>query len=393
MNFVDVAAVVVVVATAAFGWRSGLVSQAFGFFGLALAVASIVVLARVSPDALETLDPLTRLLVVIGVFFVALAVGQVIGARLTAAIRPRSPGALQTADSLGGAGIGVVRGVVSVWLIGGILVATPVPRVSAEARRSVVLHELDERFPSSVVVLGEIARAVDTAGLPELFVELVPAPAVRGPEQREAERIASRATASTLRVEAASCFRLQSGTAFAVAPGVFVTNAHVVAGSGDVELSSDRAFERFDADVVLFDAALDLAVLRAPDVTVAPLELAAAAPDRGDASAALGHTGGGRLRTIPAVVSRTLGALGRDIYGRSVVRREVVEIRGDVRPGDSGGPLILADGTVGGVIFSESRVDRSVGYALAPEAVRPKIARALRATSEVDTGDCLPDSG
>ena len=75
------------------------------------------------------------------------------------------------------------------------------------------------------------------------------------------------------------------------------------------------------------------------------------------------------------MISRTLSALGRDIYGGSVVAREVIEMRLDVSPGDSGGPVLLPTGEVGGVTFSESREHPEIGYALSPVAVRRRHPR------------------
>jgi S1-C subfamily serine protease len=126
-----------------------------------------------------------------------------------------------------------------------------------------------------------------------------------------------------------------------------------------------------------------------PDIEVAPLDLADSSPPRGEQAAAIGFTGGGRQRAIPAAVSRSMDAMGRDIYGEGLVPRQVVEMHADVAPGDSGGPLVLPDGTVGGVTFSESRTDTAVGYALSPVAVADSIAGSLTSTDPVSPGRCL----
>ena len=55
----------------------------------------------------------------------------------------------------------------------------------------------------------------------------------------------------------------------------------------------------------------------------------------------------------------------------------------------SGGPLVMLDGTVGGVVFAESRTDDTVGYALDPEDVAVAIGPDLDATEAVDTGPCI----
>ena len=162
-----------------------------------------------------------------------------------------------------------------------------------------------------------------------------------------------------------------------------------MAGSDKTWISFDGSLDRFSARVVDFDPNLDVALLYAPDVQVRPLKLATSLPRRGQDAAAVGFTGGGRQRLIPGVISRTLSALGRDIYGQAVAPREVIEMRLDVSPGDSGGPVLVESGEVGGVTFSESRADRSIGYALSPTAVAQSINDSLTTTAGVATGSCV----
>jgi S1-C subfamily serine protease len=233
---------------------------------------------------------------------------------------------------------------------------------------------------------------IDVAGLPDVFVGPAPPaePPTNGPSAAEAETIAAPARASTMRVEAVACARFMTGTGFAIGPSHFVTNAHVVAGATRVQLSFDGRIDRHNAEVVYFNPDLDVALVYAPNLGLTPLTLADSPPSRGDDAAALGFTGGGRMRVVPASVSRSMDALGRDIYGRSTVSRAVVELYADVAPGDSGGPVMLADGTVGGVTFSESRDQRAIGYAISPVAVAAAIRGSRDRTQPVSPGECLP---
>ncbi len=112
-------------------------------------------------------------------------------------------------------------------------------------------------------------------------------------------------------------------------------------------------------------------------------------PARGAVGAALGYPGGGDLKVMPAAVAGAYNATGRDIYGDSKVKREILELRAAIDRGDSGGPFVLDDGTVGGVVFAEARTDDQVGYALSPTDVAVRINPALSRTTAADTGDCL----
>lgn len=91
----------------------------------------------------------------------------------------------------------------------------------------------------------------------------------------------------------------------------------------------------------------------------------------------------------PAAVTGSYRATGFDIYGRTRVDRDILELRAPIERGDSGGPLVLRDGTVGGLVFAEARTDPDVGYALSPTSVAVRIAPALGRTSAVSTGSCL----
>ena len=119
------------------------------------------------------------------------------------------------------------------------------------------------------------------------------------------------------------------------------------------------------------------------------LPLAGDDPERGAPAAVLGYPNGGPLRVVGAAVAGGYPATGRNIYGTERVKREIVEIRSDIERGNSGGPLMLSDGTVGGVVFAEARTDDEVGYALAPTAVAARINPFIGSAEPVSTGECL----
>ena len=70
-----------------------------------------------------------------------------------------------------------------------------------------------------------------------------------------------------------------------------------------------------------------------------------------------------------------------DIYGEGAVIREVLSLRALVRPGNSGGPVVSADGEVLGVIFAASVSDDDTGYALTADQVDPDRAAGTHDTA------------
>jgi len=142
--------------------------------------------------------------------------------------------------------------------------------------------------------------------------------------------------------------------------------------------------------VVLYDSDTDLAAVRVSGLTGPVLELETTPQERGTPGATLGYPGesDGELVAHRAAVQSRYDAVGRDIYGQSSVTREIYELRSVVRQGDSGGPFVLPDGSVAGVVFAASTTDRDTGYALTGAEVAPDLARAEARTQPIGTGSC-----
>jgi S1-C subfamily serine protease len=104
---------------------------------------------------------------------------------------------------------------------------------------------------------------------------------------------------------------------------------------------------------------------------------------------ALGYPGGGDLTITAAGVTASHEIAGPNIYGDGVSERTVVELRAEVRRGNSGGPLVVEPGLVGGVIFGASRINPEVGYAIGANEAVERLGPYLGSTTAVDTGACL----
>jgi S1-C subfamily serine protease len=229
-----------------------------------------------------------------------------------------------------------------------------------------------------------------TTDLPGLFAGLEPPPAapVDLPDDAKVAGLADSAIASTTRITSAGCGALLSvGSGFFVGLQHAVTNAHVVAGSTTTTVRLNGA--DLDASVVAFDPSSDLALLFVPEAEARPLALSTAVPERGTAAAVLGFPGGGDLTVTAAAVTATHDILAPDIYGQGSYSHSVVELHSGIRHGNSGGPLVVAPGTVGGVVFGASTNDPDIGYAIGADEARESIGPYIGSTTAVDTGACL----
>jgi uncharacterized membrane protein required for colicin V production len=390
VNLFDLFAVIILVTAILAGIRTGALPQVGGVVGAIGGLLLILALAPLLLGATGTLEPIPRALAVLGAVLLAVALGEAIGSGLgRIAAGQLGRGVLSSMDRAAGGFLGALQAVLIVWLAGGLLAAGPFPALGRAATQSVVVRGVDQVLPPPTVVVGQIAGALDASGLPDVFVGLdpLPLPAVDTPTDPQAARIAASAVDSTARITTRACDSQVNGTGVIVAPGYVVTNAHVVAGATAIRatIGSDVA----DAEPVLFDPNLDVAVLHVPGLDGRALRFATSVPERGATGAALGYAGGGSLAVLPAAVAGAYEAIGHDIYDGAQVRREIVELRAAIEPGDSGGPLILEDGTIGGLVFAESRTDPEVGYALSPVAISTRVSPAIGRTGVVDVGRCI----
>jgi len=390
LNPFDLFALAILVFAIVAGVRTGALPQVGGILG---ALAVLVLLFQLAPwllDVTKDMEPLVRAIVVLGVVFGGVIAGEALGSALGHTVAEGlGTGVISGLDRAAGGLVGAAQAVLIIWLAGGLLAVSGLPTLGRAAANSTAVSLADRFLPAPTEVVGEIAGVIDASGLPDVFVGLEPAPLapVDTPSDPKAATIARAAIPSTARITSRACDTQVTGTGVVVAPGYIVTNAHVVAGSSDVriELPSGDA----DATVVLFDPKLDVALLYAPQADAPAMRFATADPRRGTVGAALGFARGGPLVVLPAGVTGEYPAQGRDIYGKTLVTRDIVELRAGVEPGDSGGPLILEDGTIGGLVFAESRTDDSVGYALTPTSVAVRVEPGIGRTGGVDTGACL----
>ena len=393
MNPLDLVAVVLVVLAVVLGFRSGALPQIGGLVGAVGGGALAVLALPLLIDPLDALPAGIRPYVVLAGLLAAVGIGEGIGSALGRYVTGTlGTGFLGAADRMAGSVTGAAQALLIVWLAGGLLAVGPVPRLTEAAQTSTAIRTLNGILPPPAEIVSELGGLLNASGLPDVFVgfEPLPRPPVDRPTDAAAQAIARLAAASTLRISAQVCGFMASGSGVVVADRYVVTNAHVVAGARDGSVRvTDGTGDLVDARVVLFDSSLDVALLYARELRAVPLRFAGADPDRGTLGAALGYPGGGPLTIVPAAVTGAYVAVGRDIYGDARVEREILELRAQIDRGDSGGPFVTRDGTIGGLVFAEARTDPDVGYALSPTSVAVRIRPGVGRTAAVATGSCL----
>jgi hypothetical protein len=119
-----------------------------------------------------------------------------------------------------------------------------------------------------------------------------------------------------------------------------------------------------------------------------PLSFAPTAVDSGADSIIMGYPGGGGLYVGAARVRQRGDISGPDFRNERTVVREVYSLYGQVRAGNSGGPLFDPQGRVLGVVFASAIDDPNTGYALTAQQVSHAATAGASARSAVGTGPC-----
>ncbi len=290
----------------------------------------------------------------------------------------RSP-AFALFDGLLGSLLAIALALGLAWLVRVIVLQTPgVREYRTTIQRSEILKELNRILPSDRV-LKALARFDP---LPSVRGPQVDVPAPRDSVARDPDIEA--AGRSVVRVLSSSCGLGVAGSGWVAGPGIVVTNAHVVAGSGRTSVEPNGSGDRLKATAIAFDRTNDLAVLRVPSLDRPALRFSRDVKVT-EPGAVLGFPLNGPYKVLPARVGATGPVLAHDAYGRRLVRRTVTQFRADVQPGNSGGPIVDVAGRVSGTVFSKL-VGSSGGYAVPNGTVREALSKAR---GPVDTGPCV----
>jgi S1-C subfamily serine protease len=313
--------------------------------------------------------------------------GGALGVALRRGVDRSAP--LRVVDRLLGGALAVVAGALSLSLIGASVALTGTPVLSPALASSQVLRTIDALTPRPVTeTLAKVRTAVLDDGLPRLgeLLDVDGEPTAPPIALDDPELAAAAASVARVSGVAYACGTSVTGTGFVIAPDRVVTNAHVVAGveTPIVELPGTEARE---GRVVYFDPIDDLALIAVDDLGADAIPVVAPVVP-GTAGVVQGYPNGGPFTMINAEVLSAGSALVPDIYGDSSAMRDIYGLAAQVQPGNSGGPLLTADGDVAGVVFARAEADADRGYAMTTAELEPVLAGASGWTDAVASGSC-----
>lgn len=388
LNLIDFMIIIFLLAAIARGLRTGLMQLLLSSAGF---VVGLLIGTQVAGHLALYFDsnPVARLFIVLAVEFglagLFYALGELAGYRLSGlAARFHLWGLNQVL----GAGLAVLFTLVVVWLAASVLASVRAYDIGGQVKRSLMVRFLQASLPTPPDIFAQLEKIISPNGFPDVFLGLEPQHTTISPTNMVDNQAVLNDLASVVKVRGEGCGGIVTGSGFVAGDELVVTNAHVVAGVREPEVVDQNG--TYAATPIWFDPGLDVAILSVDGLTSPPLALSKDVLPDENAAVVLGYPGGGPLVADNSVIIDHVTATGRNIYNRGLVFRNIYEVQVDVQPGNSGGPLVAADGTVAGIIFAKSLSQSHVAYALMIDQARPLIQEAAQDMTPVSTSGCAP---
>jgi S1-C subfamily serine protease len=398
MNFVDI---FIAAAFLIFGWigfRRGILRTILSIIGLIVggaagAIATPSIQSLISNNAFGFKPTIGLTSIILGACLGMFLFG-VLGSFLRVVLLPFP--FMKTIDSLIGFGLAIIAVASLSSTLSSAAQVIPNKTVNNLFSQSQLISQIDQYLPERFKDAAQkIQNVITDSPLPEVFKSLVESRIT--PTQLESDvaipEIVTKSVASTVRIDgiAESCSAAMVGTGFIVSPERIITNAHVVAGVKEPVITLFNSQTQLGGRVIAIDRKKDIAIIFVPGLTGEKLTFIGPVTPN-EIGFVVGYPNGGNLRTMPVSVTSEFESIGTDIDGNGETRREVIVFGGDVKPGNSGGPLLNDQGQVLGVVFAADAENKNTGYALAPSEVAKLVSETSSVMQAIETGECAKAS-
>jgi S1-C subfamily serine protease len=398
MNFIDI---FIAAAFLIFGWigfRRGILRTVLSIIGLIVggaagAIATPSIQSLISNNAFGFKPTIGLTSIILGASLGMFLFG-VLGSFLRVVLLPFP--FMKTIDSLIGFGLAIVAVASISSTLSSAAQVIPNKTVNNLFSQSQLISQINQYLPERFKDAAQkIQNVITDSPLPEVFKSLVESRIT--PTQLESDvaipEIVNKSVASTVRIDgiAESCSAAMVGTGFIVSPERVITNAHVVAGVKEPVITLFNSQTQLGGRVIAIDRKKDIAIIFVPGLTGEKLTFIGPVTPN-EIGFVVGYPNGGNLRTMPVSVTSEFESIGTDIDGNGETRREVIVFGGDVKPGNSGGPLLNDQGQVLGVVFAADAENKNTGYALAPSEVAKLVSETSSVMQAIETGECAKAS-
>jgi S1-C subfamily serine protease len=392
-DLLDLILIALMVAFAVSGYRQGFIIGALSFVGFV--GGGLLGIFIAPPIAGAFVDGETeRALLAIVIVFLTATIGQFASSTIGAVVRSHvtwEPA--KVVDAVGGTFASAFSVLIIAWLIGSLISSSQFTLLSEQVNKSLLIGTVDQAMPKAAKDFQKPFKDfIDTSGFPKVFDAIGGGQLVEvEPPDKSVPKGAqlSRARRGIVKVQgvASSCRRHIEGTGFVYSQNKIMTNAHVVAGVDQDLQVTDYLNKAHAAKVVLYNPDRDIAILHVPGLNMPILRFDGTAK-KGDDAIVAGFPHGEGFTMNAARIRVQQKARGLNIYERKSVVRDVYAIRGLVRQGNSGGPLLTTDGRVYGVVFAAALDQQETGYVLTAAEVSPDAEDGSKLFNRVDTQEC-----
>ena len=385
MNFVDLFIIAVLLFSLVRGSQLGLL---YVFFSIGATLLGLLIGSTVGQFVAHyATTELSRMLIIIGFAAAGGIILSEIGVRIARALTEKSADLkLDTANSIGGAILETVFILIVFWLVSPAVINIQSAGLGREVRESSIIGRLQSGLGQPPDIFSQIASTISPNGFPNVFA--LEEPVLKSPNAPTSldPAVVEKARKSVVKIEGRGCGGIVDGSGWVVSGDLVVTNAHVISGIASPTIV--EAGRTYAATPIYFNPDLDIAVLNAKGLNLPALPLHEPLLKDGSSGAIIGFPGGGKEIASASVVIDHVVAVGRNIYNRGRIQRQIYEIAADVQQGDSGGPLIDENGAVAGIIFAKSVSQANIGYAITMPQALPSIRAAESSRTAVSTGRC-----
>jgi S1-C subfamily serine protease len=373
MNFIDI---FIAAGFLVFGWigfRRGILRTVLSIIGLVVggaagAIATPSIQSLISSSAFGFKPTIGLTTIILGASLGMFLFG-VLGSFLRVVLLPFP--FMKTIDSL----IGFVLAIVAVASISSTLSSAaqviPNKTVNNLFENSQLISQIDQYLPDRFKNAAQkIQNVITNSPLPGVFRSMVESRIIPSQLEEEIEipDLVANSIASTVRID-----------------GIAESCSAAMVGTGLITLSKSQP--QLGGKVIAIDRKKDIAIIFVPGLTGEKLTFIGPVTPN-EVGFVVGYPNGGSLRTNAVSVSAEFESLGTDIDGNGEARRAVIVFGGDVKPGNSGGPLLNDQGQVLGVVFAADEQNKNTGYALAPGEVAKLISETTSKIDSVTTGNC-----
>ena len=281
----------------------------------------------------------------------------------------------------------VIFGLLAVWLIASMIGRLPFEGLSNSANDSVIVQQLDQRLFPIPAVFEEFGKQFNPNIQPKIFVKSQYQVQQNIPLSSSLLQLAAQqANKSVVRITSFGCGGLVSGSGFVVGKDLILTNAHVIAGVKRPIVKFGT--QSYAAVPVLFNSSEDIALLRIHHLNEPQLQLLKDQVKNNTSVIIAGYPGG-NFSAIPGLVLETVQLVVPNLNGYGSTTRQSYEVQANTSEGVSGGPMILEEGKVGGIIFARSQSINNHAFVITSQSIYKEVNRAQNEKIRVNTGVCL----